>query len=64
MKKIYVLLFLIGAYFSSSSQNISGGIRLGMNVANTKVTTIASSITPDAKVGFFCWGLYVCDVDR
>lgn len=56
MKKIYVLLFLIGAYFSSSSQNISGGIRLGMNVANTKVTTIASSITPDAKVGFFVGG--------
>lgn len=56
MKKIYALLFLIGAYFSSASQNISGGIRLGMNVANNNVTTIASSITPDAKIGFLAGG--------
>lgn len=57
MKKVF-LSFVFVVVASAAFAQVSGGIRLGMNLANQKVEALGVSVSGDSKVGLL-GGLYL-----
>jgi hypothetical protein len=59
MKKIYLSSLFIAITFSAAfSQGVSGGLRLGMNIANQTSSLNGISISADSKIGLMA-GAYL-----
>jgi Outer membrane protein beta-barrel domain len=59
MKKSILSVFLVsGCFIASFSQGVSGGLRVGMNIANQNQSGSGLSISSDAKIGLMA-GAYL-----
>ena len=56
MKKIILFIAIVCASTLSFSQGVSGGIRLGMNIANQSISASGITISPNSKIGLMAGG--------